>query len=267
MNPISQAIADLRFTIPEEILEATFVSEDMANYCGSQVSLETRIRERVIEPRVMVHMNLIGGAKTFIPLGFPATSEHIDPFTVIYYIPEELTQNRPIVQVHSVHFGILGYQNAGYALSYNEATLGAEYRKVLDSARRAAPAATSYLNLINSNTVMVRYVYLPSQYAFLSCRLGNDDELNTIRPQSILLFSELVEHAVKSYIYQRMNIRVDQAYLYGGRELGTFKETIQEYRDSEQLYKETLKRWRIVSRCFNDPEGNRHHLRTVVAAP
>lgn len=267
MNPITQAIADLRFTIPEEILEAAFISTDMANYCGSQVSLESRIRERVIEPRVLVHMNLIGGAKTFLPLSFPTKSEHVDPYTVIYYIPEELTQNRPIVQAHSIHFGILGYQNAGYAMSYNEATLGAEYRKVLDSARRAAPAATSYLNIINSNTIMVRYIYLPSAIAFLSCRLGNDDELNTIRPQSILLFSELVEQAVKSYIYQRMFIKVDQAYLYGGRELGAFKETILDYRDSEQLYKETLKKWRIVSRCFNDPESNRHHLRTILAAP
>lgn len=263
MNPIVRALAVIRATIPPQILNEVFLDDTLLN-CGAGVSMDTRIREQVIDSRVLVDMDIMGGTDAYIPLDHPVRSEYVDPYTVVYQIPDEVTQNRPIVQVYSLHFGILGYQNAGMALHYTEAPLGSELRRVLDSAMRVPPAVTSYLSLIAHNTFMVRFVYLPYTAAFMRCRLGNDEALSFISIQSIPAFAKLCELATKAYIYNQKIVEIDQAFLSGGQALGTFREVVSEYREAEEQYQEQLKKWMKIMRCFNDGESRRRHIRTIL---
>lgn len=265
MNPITKALDEIRFEIPPQILKAVFVNQDM-DACGAVISMEHRIREMVLEPRVFVDIDLMGGTEAFLPLDNPVRAEYHDPYTVIYYIPDEVVQNRPIVQVYSVHFALLGYQNAGMALHYTESPLGAATRQVLDSAMRVPPAQTSYLNIIAHNVVMCRFVYLPYKTAFMRVRLGSDNALSHIRAPAIPSFAELCVLATKAYIYNQMNILVDEAYLSGGRQLGTFRSVIDGYADANEMYKERLKRWSKIS-VLNDPEASRRHLRSLIGSP
>lgn len=264
MNPITKAMDEIRFSIPAEILNQTFITQDMRD-CGAVVSLETRIREQVLEPRVFVDLDLFGGTEAFIPLDDPVRTEYHDPYTVIYHIPDEVVQSRPIVQVYSVHFGVLGYQNAAMAMNFTESPLASEVRRVLDSAMRVPPALTSYLNLIAHNVVMVRFVYLPYKTAYMRVRLGNDNALSHIRYQSYPDFAQLCVWAVKAYIYNKMLVPMDMGQLVGGQTLGVFREKIMEYAEAEQMYRESLRHWKKIN-VFNDPEARRRHLRTVIGS-
>lgn len=263
MNPIAKALDEIQFNIPPEILKTVFTHDDFY-LCSSPLSMETRIREQVIDGRVLVDMDIVGGTEVYIPLGAPVNSEYIDQFTVAYQIPDELTQNRPIRQIYSVHFGILGYNTAQTVMHGTSTALGNEMRRVLDSALRTPPASTSYINLVNHNTFIVKFSYLPYSAAFVRCRLGNDDSLSFIRPQSIPKFAELCMWATKAYVYNKMRIRIDQAYLSGGQELGAYKDAIMEWSEAEERYQETLKVWKNISQNFNDPESRRRTLRTLV---
>ncbi len=265
MNPITKALDEIRFQIPLEILNQTFITQELANYPG-HVSLETRIREMVLEPRVFTDIDLHGGTEAYISLDHPVRSEYVDPYSVVYQIPDEVVQNRPIVQVYSIHFGILGYQNMGMAMNYTESPLSAETRKVLDAATRIPPAVTSYLNLVAHNTIMARFVYLPYTSAFMRVRLGNDNALSHIRATAIPDFAQLCVMATKAYIYNRMLVIMDQGQLSGGQMLGVFRETIMNYADSDQMYRDGLRRWKKIS-VLNDPEARRRHIRTIVGAP
>lgn len=265
MNPITKAMDEIQFSIPREILNQVFITQEL-QFCNNMVSLETRIREQVLDPRVLVDLDLHGGTEAFIPLDNPVRTEQADPYTVIYHIPDEVVQNRPIVQVYSVHFAILGYQNAGMALHYTESPMAAETRRVLDSAMRVPPAMTSYLNLIAHNTVMARYVYLPYRTAFMRVRLGNDNALSHIRPQTFPDFAQLCVLAVKAYVYNRLYIAIDQGQLSGGQMLGAFKEMVMNYADADQMYRDYLRRFKKIS-VFNDAEAHRRHIRTIVGGP
>lgn len=269
MDPISTALRIIDDEIPEEILKEAFLGRQrtmLSTYEQHLVSTEYVIRQKIIENKVMEDMDLIGGTEMIIQLTgsmIQRSTGANDPFSVIYHIPAEVTQNRAIVQVYSIHFGLLGYHQSGLTLPQPGSALQGQLRRVLDSALKTPPAATTYMNIIAFNAVMVRYMYMPHVNAFMRVRLGNDEALSHLRPQAYHDFAHLCVLATKAYIYKHLIIKMDQGQLSGGQMLGEFKNIVMNYADANEMYREALIRWKKIS-IYNDPEMSRRVNQTLI---
>lgn len=265
MNPIDKAISDTMYRIPMPILERAFLTErDMTgNVVNSPVSISYKIREKVIDPRVMVDCNLVGGTEVEIPLS-GVLPEYLPNYKVIWRIPYHLTNNRKISRVYSLIHGEGGVPtatnlyNAGGSV-YDDAANG-----LMQSHMPIPNISNAEVQLVGENTVMANMHIPQSPNLWLRVMLESDSEFSQLKPGSIPLFSKLVEYAIKSYIYNTLIIQIDQSMLYGGHTLGRFMNIVEDYADAEELYQETFdQRWRKAA-IFSDDRAYKRHIKRLV---
>ena len=262
MGAIQKAIQEVKFAIPEEILNEIFLKREFGR-TPLPVSLDTMIREKVIDPRVMVDCNLLGGTQVELPLSGVEPMQ-VDTYKTIYRIPMSLTQNRIISRVVSL--------TISQSIMMNSSYMGVEgYSQILEAAKGMMNAqagipivSTAYIRLIAENTVLVSdYMSLP-RTAFLRCYLENDSEYSQLNPQTYPHFCQLVELAVKAYIYNKGRMRVGMGQLVGGMELGVFRETIDSYADANELYKTYIKEVWTKVMLMDDPRSKERMLRMLI---
>lgn len=262
MGAIQKAIQEVKYAIPEEILNEVFLKREFGQ-TALPVSLDTMIREKVIDERVMVDCNLLGGTQVELPL-HGVRPEQVDVYKIIYRIPMSVTQNRTISRVLSLTVGQSTMLNTSY--------MGVEgYSQILEAAKGMMNAqagipivSTAYIRLIAQNTVLVSdYLSLP-RASFLRCYLENDDEYSQLNPMTYPHFCHLVELAVKAYIHVKADIRTGMGRLVGGMELGRFREIIDSYADANQMYKDYIKETWTKVMVMDDPRSKERMLRMAV---
>lgn len=262
MNPVQKAIAELKFRIPVPILQEAFTRSRFGQR-PLPVGLDASIRELVIDARVRVDCNLVGGTELAIPLdGLPF--EMWDPYTWIYRIPSRMTQNRAISRVLSLTFGT-PVQN-GIALQGSTGNSSMLYAAagVMASQAPIPIISTAYLRLIGENTVLIQdSIALPTNIA-LRCVVENDPDFTQLRPTTVPQFCKLVELATKAYIYNTLTLEIGMGQLVGGAELGRFREIVDGYADANELYETFLRDvWQKVS-IFDDTTSRERMLRSIV---
>ncbi|MBE0438148.1 MAG: hypothetical protein IBX57_00075 [Gammaproteobacteria bacterium] len=264
MNAIDNAITDLKFKIPQAILERAFVNEAIFGSFVKRtpISIDYLIREQVIEPRVMKDLNLVGGQEVTIPLKGIIPEYTMDNKT-LWRIPMAATENRRISRVYSLVIG--SNQSPTTANMYNQGASAIEDATAgLMMSHLPIPNISHHdIRLVGENTVLanINHQYAPNLH--LRCVLENDAELNNLTPGILPKFSKLVELAVKSYIYNKLIIQIDQAQLSGGQELGRFSSIVEEYSDAEEMYQEYFEEtWRKMA-VFGDKEAYKRHLKRI----
>ena len=261
MNIIQKALDEIRYEIPNEILTQAFVDPALVRR-GLPISMDTLIRQAVIEPRVMVDCNLVGGVQVTIPLN-SIQPEYYDQTSMIYRIPKTLTQGRSIISVHELTIGdasLLG--NASLATQESSALINAAQGMLRANLPITSPS-TAYVQLVGENTVYISENYSLPSNLYLRCVIENDSSFSHIKPQSYHDFAMLCKYATKAYIYTKLAIATDTAQLHAGMALGRFKEFIDGYADANELYGTFLKdTWRKVA-FFNDTESKRRHLKMI----
>lgn len=266
MNAIQKALKDIRTHIPKEILERTFLEQNMSAFGGRHnfqpLSLDQRIREAVIDAIVLPDCSLVGGAEVTIPLS-AVQPEYINSYNLVYRVPKSLTQQRSIIRVLHITFGdggIMGAMNLG--LQGRSALL--DKAQGLIQSRTTIPiVSTANVELIGENVVLVREnIQMPGN-PYLRCVIEDDAELSNFQPSALLVFGKLCVLACKSHIYNTINISLDQAQLSGGMALGRFREMVDSYSDAQEQY-DTLfeERWRKIS-LMADPVQHDRHLRML----
>ena len=268
MNPIVKAISDLSYKIPIQILQLAFQRDEWNQY-NPNVSLDEQIRIKVVNPRVLFDCNMVGGQQVLVSLaGLQPISSTQN--MVIYQIPLERTGNRTIVSVLSVSFAPFDsvFDTAGglspFASAFSSNSLANATQRIADASSLMPVVSNAQVELVGHNTVVIHENRITSSY-YLRCLVENEENLNNIHPRSIYNLSKLVELAVKSYIYNKLIIRIDQAYIQGGQEIGRVKEVVDSYADSEEMYQTQLTEvWAKVS-IFNDNTTSSRLLRLSIS--
>lgn len=245
MNCIQKALDELFRRIPNELLQLAF-RDDLQQWRRAPVSINEKIMSKVIRPRVLLDADIVGGQTVIISLE-TLQPKFIDTFMMVYEIPLDLTNYRNIMSALSV--GYMPYATSFSTMGGGLGTVNPQSMSdVMNAAQRVGDAMSNIpavsnatVELIGENTILIRDQLRITNLYQLRCVLGHDQYLNNIQPRSYHVVCKLVELAVKSFIYNTMIIKIDQAYLQGGQELGRVKEIVDSYADSEQMYQDYLK--------------------------
>lgn len=257
MNPIVKALDEIKYRIPIQILQLAF-QRDEWNYYNPNLSMDEQIRLKVINPRILFDLDMVGGEQVTIPLdGLQPLSA--DSGFIVYQIPSERTYNRTIVSVLSIGYlsnnALPGWGCAGGASSFlsgmSANPLINSTQRIADSMSVLPPVSNATAEIIGHNTIIIRDTRITGSY-YVRCILSHEENLNTIKLRSFPNLSKLCELAVKSYIYNKLIVRIDQAFLQGGQELGRVKEIIDSYSDSEELYQTYLRETMAKVSVMND---------------
>lgn len=265
MNALTRAVATVRRKIPIEILRFAFVSP-YQQWNNSPTSLDEQIMREVIRARVLVDCNLVGGQEDYIRLNGLAFERTADLMSVVH-VPKERTNGRSITQV--LHLSFQDYTsnpNTSLAglMAFNQCAVSPLTKAagaLASSFDSSGNLGTSRLELIAENTILIKDPVISSQGGTLRCILSNDEELNNLSIRSFVAFCELATLAVKSHIYNTTIVKIDEGVAQFGRNIGTYRQIIDGYADSEQLYIEFLTdRWQKIA-FMNDRESSMRFIR------
>lgn len=262
MNIFTKAISDATFEIPPQILEKVFMTRRSWDY-WRPVSLEQAILDAVVRPRVFVDLNLYGGRELIVPLR-TVFKQRVTENCTVMKIPKNLTQNCSILTALNITFvdparlTTYGTPTYGY-----ESYMLTQAQGMVDAMSTIPSISSAYLQLIGENVLMVRdSAILPSEM-FLRCRIANDENLSHVQMRSYPEVSLLVIYAIKAYIYNEYLIDMDAGEQRAGMVLGTFKNVIEGYADSNQNYRDHLRDTIQKVLFMNDNESYTRFIRLV----
>lgn len=245
MNAIQKALDEVSFTIPHELLVEAF-KDDTPNWRQAPISLHEQIKNKVIRPRVLFDLNIIGGKMIIVSLeGLAATYSDIS--TLVYEIPPERLGYRNLISVLSVSYMPLAasYTNMGTGIgtvmpnSTND--IASAGQRVFSSQASIPPISNATVEIIGQNTILIRDKIRTTGVYQLRCHVENENNLGNVNPRSYHVIAMTCILAIKSYIYNKLIVRMGRGYLEGGQELGVFKDTVDSYADAEEMYQTYLK--------------------------
>jgi len=265
MSAISKALDEIKFRIPYPVLLEAF-KEQNYSWRNNEISIDESILNKVIRPRVIMDVDITGGIETYVPL-YNIRPDIINNYMYVFNVPKDYTQGRSIISALSItYFNSITAPSTsgGIGSSCSANDLNMAGMSVMNSFSSIPLISNAQVRLIAENTVMVTDSNFMIQNSYLRCILSVDEALSHLQPRSWLEFSKLCELAVKSYIYNTLLIKIDTAKLVGGQDLGVFRNIVESYSDSEQMYQDYLReKWQAVS-FLNDAEAVTRHIKMMI---
>lgn len=262
MNAIQYALTQIQYAIPHEVLMAAFYRQQFGRR-PVPASLDAIIREKVIEGRVRIDCDLVGGTETVIPI-YDLTYDIWDNYRYCYQIPLERTNHRLITRTIAVLYGQTGMFVSPMLVSQGFSQPLDASTGVLASNTAIPDVASTDVQLVGPNTILVSNIQTVNSQLYLRCYVENDADFANLRGTAVHRFAELCLLACKAYIYNTLKVPMDMGELVGGMTLGAFKEIVDSYSDAYNMYQEfLLTKWKRIA-IMNDPMAKKRHIRMLM---
>lgn len=239
MTPIIYALDEINDTIPEEVIHEAFSSRSLLNRRSVPTNLNSVIRDKVICSRVMKALQLQSQKIEYIDFNRMTILKQSENAT-IFRVNSSDINNRTIVAPLSVSYGKDNYRGSDMQF---DTPIQTGFNKLIDGHRPVDDVSNAELHNLNNNTIMVENI---SQFNLLTLEaiVSHDPEYMDLPRGYWDSFAQLCLYATEAYIYRVLRIPLAQGKIEGGMEIGEFKSVVEEFRDSQKLYKEKLREFR-----------------------
>ena len=258
-SAIQNAIEDIRFKIPIELLNFTYLSKSIGYNLSHAYSLDERVRDEVIHRKVLKDCNLIGGTEIMIPVHMHL-QQRLDINKAVYYIPKEYTNGRSITSALSVSY-YAGAPQLQHAHSHQQNLVMGTVSALWHSNTPVPQVSTARVSLVAENTVYVEDAERIPDVVYLRAWVENPVDMSHLKLPAHRNFSRLCLYATKADIYNKNYVKMGEAYLDGGSEISQYRDIVESYSDAIDMYEDYFDQvWGKVSR-FTDKESQRRSIR------
>ena len=236
MNAITNAIKDVKFNIPPEVLNAAFIEYGIDNINNQIVSLDDRILNTVLRPIVLVDCNLVGGTDIEIDLCYTKAARQPD-YGYIIEIDKKVTGGRSILAAYEIICNVIAgpsYPSSGGS-AFNSVGIN-----MYNNMTTHNIIHSSKLEVIGENKILLHDPGIFIISGAIRVRIENSPNMANLPPTSYPTFSKLCVLAVKSWIYNHTIIKLNQGYIYKGHELTRMTSIIEGYESVIEEYNELL---------------------------
>lgn len=250
IDALRTAFAEIH-TIPEEILELAFDNVHM------DVSLDERIRREVINKRVRNDTSIFAGPlfEFVIQADWGKYTELPSIYALgvsgtysAFRIPPEARDHRDISCVVDVSFPYT-IANGGVTNYYTDCNNGGNTLSNLACAALRAQTGAGIIanprgkvhpgNVITLEPKMISFV--PWR---VTVRLEFDENFSGMEVSALRPFALLCRYAVQAYIYSKLIVKVESNMVYRGVTLGSVRDIVSSFQDSNEKYEEQMLQFR-----------------------
>jgi len=232
MDALTHALKHIKHTIPPTILSDTFLR-------GDALDIETEILDKVFKDRVIEDIGLHGYSISNLSATKAKIVYQDNAQTVVQYSLKDL-DHRQIIAV----YGLYDLRGMVDLTAINNLSVKPEVTAGM------MPIANIHCRVQGKNTILINndsFLHLTPE-KFFRVDLIDTNDLNTKSPKTIILFSKILEQAVKAYIYNNSDIKGQLQAQFGGTELPAIHDRISEYSNAEENYQELLQnKWGKVT--------------------
>lgn len=273
-DTLSYAISRIKRAIPKALLQEAFLPQryDPGRKTRSYgnvlaQSLDDQIKSKVITGWIAPDLDNFAGVEDTIPLSL-GTRETYDSWNVIYKFDSRALGNRTINKVHEVLYGMeSGYGAGNYGpISPQGSKMNHVMRDITRASTGAPTTGTAYVELIGPNIVLINDSNALSSWAYLRCTLSFDDTFSEIKPIYRSDFAQVAVLAAKAFIYNTLVIDVDEGVIRSGKALGRFREILDSYSDSLEVYDDLMNTKMRKIMIMNDTEQYRKVMKLALGA-
>ena len=236
MNALINAIKDVKFNIPKEVLNIAFIEYGIDSINNQIISLDDRILNTVLRPIVLVDCNLVGGIDTDIDLSLTDILRQPD-YGYIINIDKNVTGGRSILCAYEIICNVIAgpsYPVSGGS-SFNAAGIN-----MYNNLTTHNIIHSSKLEVIGENKILLHDPGIFIVSGAIRVRLENSPNMGNLPPASYPAFSKLCVLAVKAWIYNHTIVKLNQGYIYKGHELTRITSIIEGYESAMEEYNEML---------------------------